>query len=80
MLFLCQVQTDLAYLSQQKEKLQEAQMLEQQKRRQRIEKLQSEKEQLVLLREYLQGQVEGERNDSSCNADGWEIVNRHGNC
>lgn len=68
----------MALLSQKKDKLQAQQTLEQQKRTQRIEKLQSEKEQLVLLKEFLQNQVEGERNTSRQNADGWVMVNRHG--
>lgn len=72
------MQTELALLSQKKDKLQAQQTLEQQKRTQRIEKLQSEKEQLVLLKEFLQNQVEGERNSSRQNADGWVMVNRHG--
>lgn len=72
------MQTELALLSQKKDKLQAQQTLEQQKRTQRIEKLQSEKEQLVLLKEFLQNQVEGERNTPRQNADGWVMVNRHG--
>lgn len=76
---LLKVQTELALLSQKKDKLQAQQTLEQQKRTQRIEKLQSEKEQLVLLKEYLQNQVEGEREAAARqNADGWVMVNRHG--
>lgn len=73
------MQTELALLSQKKDKLQAQQSLEQQKRTQRIEKLQSEKEQLVLLKEFLQNQVEGERNTSSRqDSEGWVMVNRHG--
>lgn len=66
-------------LSQKKDTLQAAQTLEQQKRRQRIEKLQSEKEQLELLKQFLLNQ-EGENSTPRSNSDGRVMVNRHDNC
>ncbi|XP_018333081.1 mitogen-activated protein kinase kinase kinase 7 isoform X2 [Agrilus planipennis] len=71
------VQTELAYLEQRKAKLQEAQSLEQQRRRQTIEQLQSEKESLILLRESLQRQKEQlNSNAGRRQSDGWVIVSR----
>lgn len=72
------IQTELAYLSQKKKKLQENQTIEQQRGRERIEQLQSEKEALVLLKESLEKQKELlSANMPRQQGDGWVLVPRH---
>jgi len=72
------IQTALAYLSQRKKKLQDAQSIEQQMQRQTIEQLQSEKEALILLKESLEKQKELlSANMPRQQADGWVLVPRH---
>jgi len=72
------VQTELAYLSQRKKKLQDNQSIEQQRQRQTIEQLQSEKEALILLKESLEKQKELlSANMPRQQPDGWVLVPRH---
>lgn len=75
-MIIFQVQTELALLSQKKNKLLEAQTEDQQRQRRTIHQLQSEKESLELLRQRLQVQKELLAANSARN-DGWVIVNRH---
>lgn len=73
-----QVQTELALLSQKRNKLLEAQTDEQQRQRRAIQQLQSEKESLQLLKQRLQVQKELlEANSTRIPNDGWVIVPRH---
>ncbi|XP_031355328.1 mitogen-activated protein kinase kinase kinase 7-like [Photinus pyralis] len=71
------VQTELAYLSQRKTKLQETQSLEQQRQRKTIEQLQSEKQALILLKKSLEKQKELlTANIGRPPSDGWVLVPR----
>ncbi|KAK5641653.1 hypothetical protein RI129_010200 [Pyrocoelia pectoralis] len=71
------VQTELAYLSQRKTKLQETQSLEQQRQRKTIEQLQSEKQALILLKKSLEKQKELlTSNIGRPPSDGWVLVPR----
>ncbi|KAK4874123.1 hypothetical protein RN001_013483 [Aquatica leii] len=72
------VQTELAYLSQTKSKLQESQCKEQQQQRQTIEQLQSEKNALLLLKKSLEKQKELlSANMGHQQSDDWILVPRH---
>ncbi|KAF5291393.1 hypothetical protein FQR65_LT01703 [Abscondita terminalis] len=72
------VQTELAYLSQTKSKLQESQCKEQQQQRQTIEQLQSEKNALLLLKKSLEKQKELLcANMGHSQSDDWILVPRH---
>ncbi|RZB39257.1 mitogen-activated protein kinase kinase kinase 7 [Asbolus verrucosus] len=70
------VQTELAYLSQKKNKLLAAQSQEQQTQRKTLKELQAEKESLVLVRELLSRQKEN--NASRSSMDNWVLVPRGG--
>jgi hypothetical protein len=69
------VQTELAYLSQKKNKLLAAQSQEQQVQRKTLKDLQAEKESLVLVRELLSRQKE---NAARSSLDNWVLVPREG--
>ncbi|XP_044272362.1 mitogen-activated protein kinase kinase kinase 7-like [Tribolium madens] len=71
------VQTELAYVSQKKNKLLAAQSQEQQQHTKLLKDLQAEKESLVLVRELLSRQREN-NNAARNNIDNWVLVPRDG--
>ena len=69
-----QIQTEMAYLSQKKDKLLAEQSQEQQTQRKVLKDLQAEKESLVLVRELLSKN----NNAARSSLDNWVMVPREG--